>query len=246
MGGTDVRRAARGRQPARRLHGSVHRREDAARERPAHGRHRRDGRARLHRQVQPDHPRRRDGRRRTASSGSRARPTPWACTTTATLFEQAGLDPDSPADDVGRGPRGREDDLREDRQGRLLADDAEQHRRLAARRGDGRPRRPHAGATTATAPTRRRSTTTPRRRSSSSCTTSRWEDNSFGSNFLLDWGTINQEFAAGNIGMYTVGLRRLHGARARLRRSTPTSYGLTVVPVEGTTAARSAAATSPS
>ena len=26
-----------------------------------------------------------------------------------------------------------------------------------------------------------------------------------GSNFLLDWGTINQEFAAGNIGMYTSG-----------------------------------------
>ena len=24
-----------------------------------------------------------------------------------------------------------------------------------------------------------------------------------GSNFLLDWGSINQEFAAGNIGMYT-------------------------------------------
>ena len=36
------------------------------------------------------------GRRRHASSGSRARRTPWACTTTATLFEQAGLDPDNP------------------------------------------------------------------------------------------------------------------------------------------------------
>ena len=33
----------------------------------------------------------------------------------------------------------------------------------------------------------------------------RWEDDSMGSNFLLDWGSINQEFAAGNIGMYTSG-----------------------------------------
>ena len=33
----------------------------------------------------------------------------------------------------------------------------------------------------------------------------RWEDDSFGSRFDLDWGSINQEFAAGNIGMYTTG-----------------------------------------
>ncbi len=44
----------------------------------------------------------------------------------------------------------------------------------------------------------------------------KWVDGSFGSKVDLDWGTINQEFAAGNIGMYTHGVRRLHGARARL------------------------------
>ena len=83
-----------------------------------------------------------------------------------------GLDPDNPPDDVGRGPRGREDHLREDRQGRLHGDDAEQHRRLAARR----PRRRRAAAacrrTTATAPTRRPSTTRHEGARSSSCTTS--------------------------------------------------------------------------
>ena len=51
VGGPDVRRAARRRQPARRLHGALHRRQDAARERPAHGRHRRGRRARLRRQA---------------------------------------------------------------------------------------------------------------------------------------------------------------------------------------------------
>ena len=33
----------------------------------------------------------------------------------------------------------------------------------------------------------------------------RWEDNSMGSNFLLDWGTMNEAFAAGQVGMYTSG-----------------------------------------
>ena len=33
----------------------------------------------------------------------------------------------------------------------------------------------------------------------------RWEDNSVGSNFLLDWGGINQAFAAGQIAMYPSG-----------------------------------------
>ncbi|MEV8179306.1 hypothetical protein AB0O99_14730, partial [Cellulosimicrobium funkei] len=33
----------------------------------------------------------------------------------------------------------------------------------------------------------------------------RWEDNSLGSNFLLDWGTMNKAFAAGQVAMYTSG-----------------------------------------
>jgi multiple sugar transport system substrate-binding protein len=59
----------------------------------------------------------------------------------------------------------------------------------------------------------------------------RWEDNSLGSNFLLDWGTINQEFAAGNIGMYSSG-SDVYFALVRDFSLNPDDYGLTVVPVE--------------
>ncbi len=60
----------------------------------------------------------------------------------------------------------------------------------------------------------------------------RWEDNSMGSNFLLDWGTINQEFAAGNIGMYTGG-SDLYTALVRDFSLDSDVYGLTVIPTEG-------------
>lgn len=58
----------------------------------------------------------------------------------------------------------------------------------------------------------------------------RWEDNSLGSNFLLDWGSINQEFAAGNIGMYTSG-SDVYTALVRDFGLNADSYGLTVMPV---------------
>ncbi|MGV8978868.1 MAG: ABC transporter substrate-binding protein [Cellulomonas sp.] len=60
----------------------------------------------------------------------------------------------------------------------------------------------------------------------------RWEDNSMGSNFLYDWGSINQAFAAGQIGMYTGG----SDVYTSLRTSNainPSDYGLTVLPLEG-------------
>ncbi len=60
----------------------------------------------------------------------------------------------------------------------------------------------------------------------------RWEDNSMGSNFLLDWGVINQEFAAGNIGMYTSG-SDVYTALVRDFSLNPDDYGLTVIPTEG-------------
>ncbi len=60
----------------------------------------------------------------------------------------------------------------------------------------------------------------------------RWEDNSMGSNFLLDWGVINQEFAAGNIGMYTSG-SDVYTALVRDFGLDPASYGLTVIPLDG-------------
>ncbi|UOE43727.1 ABC transporter substrate-binding protein [Agromyces larvae] len=60
----------------------------------------------------------------------------------------------------------------------------------------------------------------------------RWEDNSFGAKFDLDWGTINQEFAAGNIGMYTSG-SDVYTALVRDFGMPSEQYGLTVVPLEG-------------
>lgn len=60
----------------------------------------------------------------------------------------------------------------------------------------------------------------------------KWEDGSFGSKVDLDWGTINQEFAAGNIGMYTSG-SDVYTALVRDFGMDPSIYGLTVVPTEG-------------
>ena len=60
----------------------------------------------------------------------------------------------------------------------------------------------------------------------------RFEDDSFGAKVDLDWGTINQEFAAGNIGMYTSG-SDVYTALVRDFGLKPESYGLTVVPTEG-------------
>ncbi|MEU1972669.1 extracellular solute-binding protein [Microbacterium sp. NPDC019599] len=60
----------------------------------------------------------------------------------------------------------------------------------------------------------------------------KWEDDSFGSKVDLDWGTINQEFAAGNIGMYTSG-SDVYTALVRDFGMDSSIYGLTVVPTEG-------------
>jgi len=59
----------------------------------------------------------------------------------------------------------------------------------------------------------------------------RWEDDSMGDNFLLDWGSINQEFAAGNIGMYTSG-SDLYTALVRDFSLPADVYGLTTIPME--------------
>jgi ABC-type glycerol-3-phosphate transport system substrate-binding protein len=60
----------------------------------------------------------------------------------------------------------------------------------------------------------------------------KWEDGSFGSKVDLDWGTINQEFAAGNIGMYTSG-SDIYTALVRDFGMDSSIYGMTVVPMEG-------------
>lgn len=60
----------------------------------------------------------------------------------------------------------------------------------------------------------------------------RWDDNSMGSNFLLDWGTMNQAFAAGQVGMY-MGGSDVYNSLVTENGIEPDTYGLTVLPLEG-------------
>lgn len=60
----------------------------------------------------------------------------------------------------------------------------------------------------------------------------RWEDDSMGSNFLYDWAGINQDFAAGRIGMYISGGGN-YGNLFTQNGMNPDEYGLTVLPIEG-------------
>jgi ABC-type glycerol-3-phosphate transport system substrate-binding protein len=54
-----------------------------------------------------------------------------------------------------------------------------------------------------------------------------------GSNFLFDWGTINQAFGAGQIGMYTSG-SDIYTNLVQSQNMNPADYGMTVIPAEGT------------
>lgn len=60
----------------------------------------------------------------------------------------------------------------------------------------------------------------------------RWEDDSLGDNFLYDWGTINQAFAAGQIGMYMSG-SDVYNSLVTENAIDPATYGLTVLPLAG-------------
>ena len=60
----------------------------------------------------------------------------------------------------------------------------------------------------------------------------RWTDNSMGQNFNYDWGTINQAFAAGKIGMYTSG-QDVYTSLVQTNNIDPKMYGLTMIPLEG-------------
>ena len=63
----------------------------------------------------------------------------------------------------------------------------------------------------------------------------RWDDNSMGADFLLDWGTINQGFGAGQIGMYTSG-SDIYTNLIQAQGMNPPDYGATVIPLEGSDA----------
>ncbi|MFF1816957.1 ABC transporter substrate-binding protein [Kribbella sp. NPDC058245] len=58
----------------------------------------------------------------------------------------------------------------------------------------------------------------------------RWTDNSMGSNFLYDWGGINQAFASGQVGMYVSGGGN-YGSLVTQNALKPADYGVTVLPL---------------
>lgn len=60
----------------------------------------------------------------------------------------------------------------------------------------------------------------------------RWTDNAAGANFNLDWSSINQAFAAGQIGMYTSG-QDVYTSLVQANNINPDHYGLTMIPLEG-------------
>lgn len=60
----------------------------------------------------------------------------------------------------------------------------------------------------------------------------RWDDNSMGANFLYEWGTINQDFAAGRIGMYVSGGGNYGSLKAQ-NAVKAEDYGVTALPLTG-------------
>ncbi|MES1246952.1 MAG: extracellular solute-binding protein [Actinomycetota bacterium] len=58
----------------------------------------------------------------------------------------------------------------------------------------------------------------------------RWTDNSMGSNFSMGWSDINQQFAAGNIGMYISG-SDVYTNLVQASNIDPSIYGLAPIPL---------------
>ncbi|MGW6447258.1 ABC transporter substrate-binding protein [Lentzea sp. NPDC055074] len=58
----------------------------------------------------------------------------------------------------------------------------------------------------------------------------RWDDNSMGANFLYDWAGINQDFAAGRIGMYVSGGGN-YGNLLTQNGLEPADYGVAALPL---------------
>jgi multiple sugar transport system substrate-binding protein len=63
----------------------------------------------------------------------------------------------------------------------------------------------------------------------------RWEDNSMGSTFDYAWGTINQAFSSGQVGMFTGG-SDLYTAMVQNNGLKAEDYGVTTIPLEGSDA----------
>jgi ABC-type glycerol-3-phosphate transport system substrate-binding protein len=62
--------------------------------------------------------------------------------------------------------------------------------------------------------------------------TMRWDDGSMGANFLYDWNGINQDFAAGRIGMYVSGGGNYKDLLAQ-NAIKPGDYGVAALPLSG-------------
>ena len=60
----------------------------------------------------------------------------------------------------------------------------------------------------------------------------RWEDNSMGSTFDYAWGSMNQAFAAGQVGMFTGG-SDLYTWMVQNAALKPEDYGITIIPLDG-------------
>ncbi len=60
----------------------------------------------------------------------------------------------------------------------------------------------------------------------------RWDDKSMGSTFDYAWGTMNQAFASGQVGMFTGG-SDLYTWMIQNAALKPDDYGITVIPLEG-------------
>ena len=58
----------------------------------------------------------------------------------------------------------------------------------------------------------------------------RWTDNSMGSNFLIDWGGMNQLFAAGKVGMF-MGGADVYQTLKVTNQINPADYGLAALPL---------------
>jgi multiple sugar transport system substrate-binding protein len=64
----------------------------------------------------------------------------------------------------------------------------------------------------------------------------RWEDNSLGSTLDYAWGTINQAFASGQVGMFTGG-SDLYTAMVQNNNLKPDDYGVSIIPLESASTA---------
>ena len=160
----------------------------------------------LRRQVQPQRPRRRPGRRRQDLRPCRPPAYGMALHYNRDAVRRRPVSTRTSRPTTWDEVRdGRQDDRRRDRPGRATPDGHEQHRRLAADHRDLRARRPDAGVD------EDGKVTSTINNDATKAGARVLQGHALGGRLdglqrsTIDWGTINQAFAAGQIGMYTGG-----------------------------------------